>query len=852
VIRVSLKAQPLLLLFFLSGLAGLAYELVFTKLLGYIFGTTAYATSTVLAGFMAGLALGSAVIARYADRIRRPLRVYAGVELGIGAYMLAVPLLMHAVLAGYVGLNQLAPLSVPELNLVRFVLGAAVILPPSALMGATLPLLARQFVRSGHPHQHIVARLYATNTFGAAAGILVANYLLLPWTGLYGAIGGGALVNLYVGIRALRLDRAMAESITQFDDAPAAFPPAKQRNRILLLAACLTGFIAFSYEVVWTHLLAVVVGTSAYAFGDMLLAFLLGIAWGSTWLARRQAPPGTQLLRLARCQLGVGVAVVAAIPLWDQLPQVFKFTGYLLPGFYLREGVRLLMSLAVMLVPTFLMGVSFPLLIDALQGGPLRLGRRIGTVYALNTLGAILGATLTGFFILPALGSRGTMLAAAGASMLLGGTLLWMTGIGGTSKARVRWLVAAALVLLVGAFALPRWNYGTLLSGTNVYFSEAPTYERILYVHEDVHSGVTSVAERPGGEIELRTNGKFEGNNRRQMEAQWGFALIPMMLSHRWERAAIIGLGTGVTAGTVARFPYRRIDIAELSPGIVAAARGYFGDVNGNVLDDPRIRLHLEDGRNLLLLATRDRYDLITIELTSIWFASAANLYSREFFELVRDRLAPGGVFQQWVQFHHISPLDILRILNTMRQVFPHVTLWQSGGQGMVVASLAPLRADYASIMRLADSAKLGPVLDSLPLRQPLALFGDLLLDEAQVDSALSFVSRRVGAALTRHLFVSSDLYPWLEYSTPRGNAQALQYGATLKFFENYDAHRPPPIDGLPPGEQDLVYGLAALHKGNAGNALRLLQRAAAEHPADRALAALVTKLGRRVEEQPL
>ena len=845
--------RALLVLFFLSGVAGLSYELVFGKLLGYIFGTTAYATATVLAAFMAGLAMGSAVIGRSADRIRRPLRLYALIELGIGLYMLAVPALMHAVRAGYVGLNRIAPLSSGQLLLVRFLLGGAVVLLPSALMGATLPLLARRFVQNGAASPSLVALLYASNTFGAAAGVLAANYLLLPWTGIYGAIAAGVLVNLFVCFRALRLERrAPVPAPPEQQPTPPAEPHASAEQRGLLGAAALTGFIAFTYEVVWTHLLGVVVGTSAYAFGDMLFAFLLGIGAGSLWLARHPAAPAKQRTRLARCQLGVGIAVVLTIPLWDQLPYLFKLTGYLLPGFYLREAVRIAASLAVMAIPTFLMGVSFPLLIECLRGGQQRLGHRIGAAYSLNTLGAIVGSALTGFLILPALGSRWTMLAAAALSMSTG-LALWSSPEAALRRQRGGWAIAAAAVLLVGTLAFPPWNYHALLAGYNVYFGAASGFDRLLYLQEDVQGGVTSVARSTSGKVELRTNGKFQGNNREQMEAQRGFALVPALVAHHYNRAAVIGLGTGVTAGTLARFPFRRIDIAELAPGIVAAARGYFADINLGVLDDPRVRLHLEDGRNMLLLDEGARYDVITAELTSIWFAGAANLYSREFFALVRSRLTPDGIFQQWVQFHHISPLDILRVLNTARQVFPHVTLWWNGSQGMLIASGEPIRAEYASVARITSPEAMGPVLDSLPLKQPLALFGDLLLDEAQVDSAIAFVSSRIGPMLTRNLFISSDLLPWLEYSTPRGNAIALEYGATLKFFQNYDARRPPPIDGIPgAAERDLIYGLAALRKGNLGNALRLLEAVSAARPADRPLAELVADLRRRVEARPL
>lgn len=854
-IRVNRRVNPLLLLLcFLSGATALAYELVFTKLLATIFGTTAYATATVLASFMGGLALGSGLISRWADRSRRPLRLYAAIEFLIAAYMLAVPALMAAVQAGYVGLNRVEPLSLTELNLVRFLLGGAVVLVPTTLMGATLPLLARSLARVGQGSGAAVAWLYSVNTFGAATGTLAANYLFLPWTGIYGALAAGAVANLFVGLRALRFDRTAAAWQPAAPSIGPARPhaPERARDRVFLVAAFLTGLVAFAFEVVWTHLLGVVVGTSVYAFGDMLLALLVGIASGSLWIARHPAPPDVQASRLARCQLGIGLAVVLAIPLWDHLPIFFKLVGYILPGFYLREAVRLAASLVVMAAPAVLMGVSFPLLIESLGGGERRIGRRVGSAYALNTLGAIAGSTLAGFLVLPALGSRLTMLCAAALSVLNGLGLLWLSGAA-DRRTRLRWTIAAPAALLLGGWAFPAWNYEALLSGYNVYFRGTSRPSRIIFVQEDVHGGITSVTQYPGDERELRTNGKFQGNNRSQMKAQLGFALIPGILARGHDRAAVIGLGTGVTAATLGRFPFRRIDIAELAPGIVAAAKRYFADLNGRILDDPRIHLHLEDGRNMLLLDATARYDLITAEITSIWFAGAGNLYSREFFELARARLAPGGVLQQWVQFHHIDPLDILRILNTVRQVFTHVTLWWNGSQGMIVASMEPIRADYAAVMRLATPAAMGPALDSLPLRHPLALFGDLLLDEAQVDSALGLLRGIIGPTLTKRLFISSDMLPWIEYSTPRANAQVIQYGATLKFFENFAAHRPPPIDGIPSEtERDLIYGLAALRRGNLGNALRLLERVAPARPGDLALSALIADLRRRVEAHPL
>jgi spermidine synthase len=287
-------------------------------------------------------------------------------------------------------------------------------------------------------------------------------------------------------------------------------------------------------------------------------------------------------------------------------------------------------------------------------------------------------------------------------------------------------------------------------------------------VREDVHGGVTTVVRR-GGVTTMYTNGKFQGDDGPEMPAQRRFAHFPSLFVPRFDRALVIGLGTGTTLGTIAAYPWGRIDVAEISPSIVEASRRYFTPQTLGALTDPRVALDLNDGRNVLLVA-QTPYDLVTIELTSVWFAGASSLYSREFYELVRGRLSPGGVLQQWVQLHHIRRRELSSIVKTLRGTFPHVALFVGGEQGILVASEAPL---VASAARLAELEKRPALQATLSGKRMVDLFDELYASEEDLDR---FVSQAEGHGSAVPLSTDDNLY--LEYATPKGNV--LNYDASL------------------------------------------------------------------------
>lgn len=882
--------QIFLILMFASGCCGLVYEVVFVKLLTYVFGVTAYAVSTVLAAFMGGLALGSLIFGRWADRTRSPLRLYAALELGIGLYCVWTPALYGLLGDAYTVLYQRFGLSPAAVTVVRYALCWGFILVPTILMGGTLPAAARAFTRTEAEIGPSVSRLYAINTLGAAAGTLGATYLLIPARGLDGALYFAVGLNALVAIVAWVLSRQLPVPVTEVATSDATVPlPRLRLPAVVMLAAFGAGAISLGYEVLWTHVLAQTIGNSVYAFGIMLFTFLLGIGAGSMVLARCNPTAERARRWVAASQWLVALLVLATLPLWDDVPRVFQLGRQggtwrallvfvpaalllaarpLLPrtgqtkasaktqwprwvlravllicivgvwtmrtrlepllnsehaGFWTAESVRFLCSVNLMIWPTLFLGATFPLLIRVYSSRVEELGARIGSLYFVNTAGAIVGSIAAGFWLLPWLGSQTTLRALAVGNWGIGVAL--MLGLRGWPRRGFGVFAAATAGIGLLLVMVPRWDLRVMNSGANVYFDAGRPIDEILYYAEDAQGGVTSVV-REGETTTLLTNGKFEGNDGSEMAAQDHLAHIPMLYTRRFDRVLVIGLGTGRTLAVLAAYPFAHIEVAELAPHIVEAARRHFGHINHDVLRDPRVQLHVTDGRNWLQLTT-NTYDAITIEISSIWFAGAANLYNREFYEACSRRLRDGGVLQQWVQLHHMRRHDLLVIFNTMKQVFAHVQLFVSTHQGVLVASHEPLTTDYALIEMRNRSRTIQPSLQNVELGNLFTLFGGLVLDDEAMNQALTY--------LIDEPRVSTDLRPYLEHATPRGNF--LSYD-TWQTNETWLARHPfdplRSVHNIPgPADEHRLRGLAAFGRGDVETAHAELSEAQRLQPTD-------------------
>lgn len=772
-------------LFLVSGSTGLLYEVAFGKLLAYVFGATAYAVSTVLAAFMGGMALGAHLGGKRAARFGRPLAAYGVLEIIVGLVVAASPAALDALTRAYVSLAQKAPDSLALLTAIRGGMTALVVIVPTVAMGATLPVLSRVVAGEvGTTSKRRLSFLYAVNTAGGAIGALTSAYLVLPALGVRGTIWAAALANVAIGTTAIvtakreRNEAPKAERKSETEAAShgpdeRATATARDPEPFALAFALASGFVVFAAEVIETHLLALLIGNSAYAFGLMLAVFLVCLALGAA-----RAFAFADKLGEGAIALGLGAAAASlalTMPLWAELPRLFMFAGKYVDSFAGRELVRALAALVILAVPTFFLGTTFPLLLHRIASRP-DVAARVGRLTVVNTVGTILGSILTGYFVLPWLGSQRS-LAGVGVLLAIASVLASRAFAPGIdqdkrSAGKTFALPAVALVLLVVA---PRWDMARMTNGANVYFTAGPPPDRIEMMREDVHGGVTTVARR-GDVLTLYTNGKFQGDNGGEMAAQRRFAHFPSMFVTNERRVLVVGLGTGTTLGTITAYPWQHIEVAEISPAIVEASRVFFSGPARESLSDPRVELEVVDGRNHLLVSP-NRYDLVTMELSSVWFAGASSLYSREFYELVRSRLAEGGILQQWVQLHHIRRRELAAIVRTLRVVFPHVALFVGGSQGILVASEKPLVASRARLAKLGEVPPIKETLGGTPMP---ALFDELVTSEAELDR---FVAETPGDPI-----VSTDDNLFLEYATPKGNV--LDYwtslGETRELLDRY------------------------------------------------------------------
>ena len=877
-------------LFFFSGASSLIFETIFTRLLTYTFGNTAQAVSTVLAVFLGGLALGSYLLGPWVDKRPPSLWIYGGLELLVGVYCLFVPPLFNLLTRAYVALYHQSNLGHTGLAVLRFGLGALVILLPTVLMGGTFPALARYVAAGCENFAPQIDRLYGWNTLGAALGTLASAFLLIPNFGVIWTIRGACAINFAIfagaGILAVKFPLpSKLQPTTRAEGPPQAANFANYPMTVLLFGAVFTGGTALAYEVIWTHVLAFTVGNTVYAFGVMLFTLLCGLGWGAQLVSRYVSNPRRWARVLTCSQLGLGAVILLTLPLWSRVPDIFAggleraltldiasivflllvrivwrfvtrprdrsfpvrrmaelaFYGVVLAaimainpaslwrheatGFVAGELLRFFCAFYLLIVPSLLLGVSFPLLLNLFTHSAVRVGKGVGRIYAANTLGAIFGSTLTGFLLLPLFGSLAVLRLAATVNLTLAvcfGQLLLRL------RLRHKLVLGAAstcVALLLWA-GQGGWDARRMTRGSYVYFAAGWPMDEILYLSEDVQGGLTSVVQS-GSTRTLLSNGKFQGNNTGEIQAQVRFALMPILFTRGFSRALVIGLGTGNTLRTLASFPFQRLDAVELAPQIVEAARKCFQDVNAGVFDrDPRVQLAIADGRNYLLLS-RQTYDLVTIEVSSIWIAGEADLYNREFYELCRAHLGKSGVLQQWVQIHHMRPQDFLVVLNTAAQVFPHLALFLGPEQAVLVASSSPLECDYRQITAFDSDPRVRQELNVLGLPSLSSLLGEMVLYGESFRKAVSELPRLSGLPAN---FASTDLHPYLEYQTPKGNS--LPYNSVpvnAQFLRGLSSETLPPglvFRNLPSeSERSLILGYAAEVRGDERGALGYFRR---------------------------
>jgi spermidine synthase len=735
-----LVAGAIYLLFFLSGAAALTYQVGWVRCLTVVFGGSHLAVTAVLSTFMAGQAIGGYALGRRVDRVAKPLRLYGLLELGIAAGALLFEGMMSVYPSIYVALAGGRDDAPFYLTAVRMLFSAVALIVPTTLLGGTLPVISRVVCRRPEDLRRHLSFLYGFNTLGAVLGSLISGFFLLRFLALSTTLHIAVAVNVLIGVVVLLLPGRGRAAVAEQAAAPAAGPvaaPADEADeglgplsfRLVLWGIGLSGFCALGYEVLWTRVLTVAIGASVYGFTIILVAFLTGIAFGSEayGVLRRIFRKETSTRRLVAwfgtTQLMIGITALLVTVLLRNIPAYAVRLQQLLLGaglvsFRVRTWAYFALAFLYMVVPALFMGAAFPLAGEAVRRRRLAVGRTVGDVLSANTVGSILGAAVSGLVLIRLFGIERSLqilaLVNAGVGLAVLASLRkprWLVAGVGTATAVV--LLALALNPGIGLlwdrkyFAIFRSNQPEAFA-TPELVREAVDNTDVLYYAEGVESTV-SVIRVKGAEMAFLTNGRVEASSHLQAQQnQYTLGHLPVLLARDPRDVLVVGMGSGMTAGATAVHPgVERVTVAEIEPKVVGVARA-FEAYNHRVLDNPKVRVVLNDGRNFLM-TTPQRFDVITADPIHPWFKGASYLYASEYFALAAAHLKPGGVIAQWLPIYELTPDDLRSVVRTFQQHFAHTMMWLDHYDAALVGSAEPFAVDEAEIeRRIAEPAVAG------------------------------------------------------------------------------------------------------------------------------------------------
>ena len=800
---------PVLALFFVSGATGLLYELLWMRRLTLVFGATHLAVATVLAAFMLGLAGGAAWSGRFADEGRDPLRLYGVLELFVGAYALIFPWLVDGATVLY---RQVFAHGDPGrfwwFQAFHLLLMIAVLFLPTAAMGATFPLLARFVSERLSKVGQRAGLLYGFNTAGAVLGTALTGMVLLPAFGMRRTEVAAALANIAVGLVALEWSRRRGARPTELEDDLALHreraelldelpdphqhegPRAKLRGTVLVVLA-VSGALAMIYEVAWTRFLTLLLGSSVYAFTLMLMAFLLGTAGGAVMTASLVSRPGARPLHaLVGALVGAGLFASLTNHLFRFMPYWYVDLYALVGGGELMVlGVHGLLAMAVMVPTTLCIGALFPLALQLVVGRAERVGTDVSRLYVVNTLGAVVGALLAGFVMVPFLGIQNTLSVAIALDLALAVLVLGRFVV--VPRRRRLWQTLIVAACALSLWLRPPWEPLLMSAGMYKYVSELSDYSHeavrnyaisdydLLYYEEGIASVVTVAQSRGSGNIWLANNGKVDASTSQDLRTQILLAHLPFMVRQDSRDVLVVGMASGITAGSVAvQRGVRSIDVLEIEPRVLEASH-FFDEVNGRPLDDPRLRAIANDARNHLH-RHQGLYDVIINEPSNPWISGVSNLFTDEFLRLGRARLRAGGVFVQWTHTYGMASRDLRSVVRTFAGVWEHVLVISTieDADVILLGSDEPFYWSPDALGTYLGAPAVATDLARVGIADPYDLLIFALMDRS---AAIAFSSDApLNTDDNAHLEFSAPFY--LHYATQESNAVLLQ-GARSPFF---------------------------------------------------------------------
>ncbi len=762
----------LILMFFLSGMCGLIYEVVWQKMLELVFGISTYSTTIILASFMGGLALGSYFFGKFIDRFSQPLKTYAVLEIGIGLFALATPWLFTNLTDLFVFIHRDLKTDLLTINIIKFILSFIVLLFPTFLMGGTIPVITKFFVHRLDKMGSRLGLIYGSNVLGSVLGSFLAGFILISVFGKQHTIYYAALLNISIGLIVFLLNnlgkvfqnvenvyqlaqQSVSKPLVGLSDKKVKHSGEMRSNNgggvtlvfppylltLFLITAGVSGFCALAFEVLWTRTLIMFLRTSIYAFPTMLTTFLFGMAIGSLVLSRFIDNTRRALIILGVIQGLIGIIALFTIYEFSAINNIIiSIWAKHGQGWLPSTGAGFVVSALIMFIPALFFGLSLPLVSKLYTRGLNMLGKSVGSIYSINSIGSVLGAVSAGFIIIPLIGITKGIVVIALINILLSCILLvYNPFITRKMKIGVAASMMGAVLLLL--FVIP---LNQPLGSYSFNFAEARAGGEILFYKEGV-GGTASVtrgtphlytSERnkqievngvsvAGNERMLRTTQKFQGH-------------VPLLLYKALtgkdpEYAFILGFGTGESSNCILKHNVKRLDCAELVKVEIEAANT-FSDINNSILHQQRFNLIINDARNVLL-SSSTTYDVI--ESDAVHPNIAYNTYTKEYYELCSQRLSENGMISTWIPLFHLDSNNLKILLHTINSVFPYVSIWFTTNfnnkHAILIGSKHKFNIDVKKLMEAMNEPKIKASLKEVDLDNVESIITSFVADETTI-----------------------------------------------------------------------------------------------------------------------
>lgn len=750
-------------IFLLSGATGLVYQVAWMRMLSLFFGSDVYAAAITLSVFMGGLSLGSWLAGRYGDRFNRPLAIYGFLEVGIAAYALVFPTLLASFEITYQSIYRESFETLPWLYQgTRFSIAALTMLTPTMLMGATLPLIVRQFAVQAPELGKHVGFFYSVNTVGALLGTVIGGFVLIPSLGIQDSILTALSVNFIIGLGAIGIALRSRPGVrtSQPVSRTSIQVPQSKKRRAVLLAIALSGMAALALEIVWMRILVQSFSSTVYAFSIMLSCFLFGIYFGSYKASQIIDPHDDPVSLFAVLEFWLAGTIALLGVLTLVVPFVFGTLVWGLTdvtgGAFGVSSVIAQFVVASMLIvgPTIMLGATFPIAAKIYTHDIEARALGTGSVYAANTAGAVIGAIVGGFFLLPTFGARGSLIV-IGACFAIAGIVLFRSK-GGNQLRRV--LTDPKCSLALGLWGMSTLAIILIPEQTVLNFNQQQSTRPNVIYHGEGVSHTVDMIRTDNGNTVMMINGNIEADT--TMLQRRHFILkghLPLLLHPNPTDIAIVGLGLGVTLGASERHPtVENIRLVELSPEIVDA-HAYITDVTGDILASPKINLRIDDGRNFMAMSD-ESFDMITADPVHPRITGVGYLYTKEYYEQIRKRLRRGGIVTQWMPMYRVSKNSFDVAFRTFISVFPNASFWYVRGHGLFVATVDDFQIDHKLLAERFDDPAVSVDMASIGINSVEQFLGHLLMDAEHIREYLLRNDSET---------INTDDNAYLEYRTP-------------------------------------------------------------------------------------